>query len=462
MFRGRFRGRAKSTARFTNTKIGAGLAVLAKYGSSAHLWLPGVGSINGIQAQNYLDSAGTTPASVDNPVGLVKDAILSGAINASQATTANKPTLRRGLVNLLTYSNDLTSAAWGRPGISVTSGVSDPYGGSTAQASVEDATTGAHSVYQVPTNTASVFTIAAIIKNSQGSRYTYVRAVQGGGLHYTGVILDSGLAYQGSYTVGTNVALTGYDIAPLDGGFALVVLRVALTAAASCGMQIDRLNGPSAASNASYTGDGSSALTVYRSAAFQGTITAAQILQCGGIPLTTTAAASSSAGNWGWETDGAAKTLTASVAPTTVLTVVWAGVLTSLAGNQIVGQPSGGFQIYVNSDGLVGAGYSGQAGACRSAVGALAAGQPYVITFTVTIGGTATLRINGVTVATSSAMVTPFNQSVVGLMSNGAAGYFQAGRMSGASIVLGAPSLADLLAIERMIGALTGPTGVQF
>ncbi len=49
----------------------------------------------------YLDSAGTTAASVDGLVGRANDWNTTGAINATQGTTGNKPTLRR--VNNLTY-----------------------------------------------------------------------------------------------------------------------------------------------------------------------------------------------------------------------------------------------------------------------------------------------------------------------------------------------------------------------
>ena len=50
------------------------LSILSKYGTDAHVYLPGIGVINGLTAGNYLDSAGTTAATVDNPVGLVLDA----------------------------------------------------------------------------------------------------------------------------------------------------------------------------------------------------------------------------------------------------------------------------------------------------------------------------------------------------------------------------------------------------
>lgn len=56
------------------TIIQQALAILAKYGSAANLYLPGIGAINGITAGNWLDSAGATAATVDNPVGLVVSA----------------------------------------------------------------------------------------------------------------------------------------------------------------------------------------------------------------------------------------------------------------------------------------------------------------------------------------------------------------------------------------------------
>ena len=71
----------------------AAVAILASYGTDAHIYLPGIGTLNGYTLGNYLDSGGVTPATVDNPVGLVQDAI--GSIHASQGTTASKPILRK-------------------------------------------------------------------------------------------------------------------------------------------------------------------------------------------------------------------------------------------------------------------------------------------------------------------------------------------------------------------------------
>lgn len=106
-----FRNRQPDGVQTLGQKVAS---ILRKYGTDAHVYLPGIGVINGLTAGNYLDSAGTTAATVDNPVGLVKDA--NGTINATQATTANKPILRKGAVNLLTYSSVFTNAAWSKRG----------------------------------------------------------------------------------------------------------------------------------------------------------------------------------------------------------------------------------------------------------------------------------------------------------------------------------------------------------
>ena len=55
--------------------IAKAIGILRKYGTDAHVYLPGIGTVNGLTAGNYLDSAGTTSASVDNPVGLSLDAL---------------------------------------------------------------------------------------------------------------------------------------------------------------------------------------------------------------------------------------------------------------------------------------------------------------------------------------------------------------------------------------------------
>lgn len=58
--------------------IRKGLAVLAKYGSEAHLFIPGIGRVSGVDAGNFVESSGITPAALLNPVGMVVDASQGG------------------------------------------------------------------------------------------------------------------------------------------------------------------------------------------------------------------------------------------------------------------------------------------------------------------------------------------------------------------------------------------------
>jgi hypothetical protein len=61
--------------------------LLAQWGNNAHVYIPGVGVLSGLQAANYLDSAGTTQGAVDQPVGLVLDA--EGAIGVELVTNGD-------------------------------------------------------------------------------------------------------------------------------------------------------------------------------------------------------------------------------------------------------------------------------------------------------------------------------------------------------------------------------------
>ncbi len=85
-------GRLGLVAASQPSLITQALAILARYGSAANLYLPGVGAISGITAGNWLDSAGTTPATVDGQVGRVDNA--RGAAHLTQSTAANRPVLR--------------------------------------------------------------------------------------------------------------------------------------------------------------------------------------------------------------------------------------------------------------------------------------------------------------------------------------------------------------------------------
>ena len=68
----------------TRTLIQRAIASLRARGADAHLWLPGVGTLNGLTTGNYLESTGNSVATVDNPTGLVLDAL--GSVGAELVT----------------------------------------------------------------------------------------------------------------------------------------------------------------------------------------------------------------------------------------------------------------------------------------------------------------------------------------------------------------------------------------
>jgi len=101
----------RDAGRGSMTLAARAMAVLAKYGSSAHMWLPGVGYVNGINCKNFKDGA-LLATGVDDVVGYVGDAAQGTGLVAQNTTTAQKPFLRRGAVNYAVAS-EMTGAALG-------------------------------------------------------------------------------------------------------------------------------------------------------------------------------------------------------------------------------------------------------------------------------------------------------------------------------------------------------------
>lgn len=84
--------------------------ILRRPGLESHVYMPGVGWVNGFSLSNAIMADGSQPAVVDQPLGYLGDAAGdTPVINATQATTANKPILRRGPVNRLLNSATLST-----------------------------------------------------------------------------------------------------------------------------------------------------------------------------------------------------------------------------------------------------------------------------------------------------------------------------------------------------------------
>lgn len=201
-------------------------------------------------------------------------------IHALQATDGYKPLNRRGLVNLLTYSNDFSNAAWAKEA------------GSTPSPTrfVESATSAYHRINDRAAPTLTV-----------GNTYTYVvRASYFG--RYLVINLGATLGVKAAFDLQsgavTQIQGSGGSVLQLaDGSFLCCITGV-------CAAQGERYIGTNhTTTDSAYLGDGVSGVNLFGAALFQGTVTAQQILDAGGIPVTTTDPKSSSLGARYWQFD---------------------------------------------------------------------------------------------------------------------------------------------------------------
>ena len=179
-------------------------------------------------------------------------------IHATQATTANKPTERRGIFNQIARSNTFADASWVKTTLTLTTGIADPVGGTAA--TTLTATAASSGMYQ---NSAALTGYPAIwMRRRTGSGTIRMRSQAAGGA--ITVTPTSTWSLQVYPTVAT-------------GAFSVVIDIL------TSGDEID----------------------VYGAGVLTAPLTESQVLAEGGIPLTTTAAASNpNAGRYSWSFDG--------------------------------------------------------------------------------------------------------------------------------------------------------------
>jgi len=541
--------------------VARAIAILRKYGTDAHVYLPGIGTVSGLTAGNYLDSAGTTSASVDNPVGLSLDALQamtlgaelwgtagvtigggwasnglggythtpgtsntvystigitagnlyfnsvtvsgrsaggvqllvgnSGAgptfsangsftadvygagngtyylqptsdfdgtitvnsvkkipgIHATQATTANKPILRRGLLNRFLQCQVPNSAAWITANLNVTLGqASSPYGTSDSALLAPTAVSGSHVLYQNNVTISRNVTMAFIAK---AGVLQFLSPSNAGVEVLTSTFdLVSGTSVNGASTTSSMVSL--------GGGWWLGAMSftAAYTAASFY------INNSSSVSIAYFAGNGTDGLYMYRAGLFDGTYTAQQIIDAGGIPVTTTAAASNpNAGRYSWQFDGSNDSLSLS-APLFQMSddhcvIAGAKVDSVAAQNTIFAEiGTGRIQFRYNT------------GAMQFLWLGASVGTNYVTTPTYlnqaivvsgrNVSGTKTSRVNAVTLNTDATVPDTPSMSSASIGSLGGSSNYMSGSIYPVIAIKGTISDADLLAIERLVGQLSG------
>lgn len=234
----------------------------------------------------YEDSAGTIPASANGVVGLRVNGVTNKP-NAIQATTANKPYLRKtpvsnkfwldsntetgaltatfasamGRRNLMTYSEEMDKSAWTKSGIqafgsgSVSDAIASPCLLVTADKIVETDVTTSHYIYQVitPVSGASyVFSVFA--KKAERAKIYLSVGFDGGGR--LGFDLEAGTVLAGSIATGQG------GISNIGDGWYRCAITVTTTSTTNGQMRIGIITGADAVVT-SYAGDGTSGVYIW-------------------------------------------------------------------------------------------------------------------------------------------------------------------------------------------------------
>lgn len=441
----------------------AARGVLNKFGTDAHVWLPGVGYLNGFAAANYIDSAGTQAGLVDNPVGRVNDA--AGAITATQGTTANKPILRRGAVNLFPYGQTTQGAPSNRAAWIISQG----YGGSgtplntTGSSAVSGAGIG---YWEFTVNATAVATNRLLVDWGAINGAASTRQPVVAGATYTASMY---IAVQGSITSSNNYVIP--SILWYTSGNVFISQSSGVQVSASSTFGNTRLvvtgTAPATAAFAQIRADFSEGLVI-------GSVANATV-QIGGAQLelgstaseyipTTTAAASSSSGNYYWQFDGSNDSLALSSVPFQMADdhCVVAGVKPNIVagfGAVSVASSSSSFSKLAALSFSASGHYAkwtadGPTDYTTTPLFSYSGGNVYVSSAR-KVGSAGVHRVNGVqrgTISISGSAT--LNAGYIGLEGNGG-GYFN-GSIYPVIAIKGTVSDADLLTLEKWVGSLSG------
>ena len=152
--------------------------------------------------------------------------------------------------------------------------------------------------------------------------------------------------------------------------------------------------------------------------------------------------------------------LTGNLALTNTFSIVVAGNLSSLPSQQtLIGEDTGGAQVYVTSGGAIVFAKVGTGVLATTAAGEVVAGTPFVATATLA-GGNAIIRKNGVQKVSTASALTLSATTGARIGGTFAGAEYCAGSLSAVGVLQGASTNAELLTIEKWAASSTpgGPT----
>jgi len=355
----------------------------------------------------------------------------------TQATTANKPLVRRGAYNLIAMSEALGTAPWSTDNVTITDAQAANAGGQLTLCKVlANASVGAN-ILQSFTSPSTALTMRFLCRMGN-------IATRGNRFSLYNVSTASELArFTINYSTGAIAHSIGSGATATDLGGGLWEVKLTQTTGIIAGHAIYVYGGyignTATAGDFAYIGEyhveAGTSFTTY-------------------TPTTTTAASNSSAGKYWWSFDGSNDSLlSGNLGITTACTIVIAGRVNSLAAiNYLMGEDTNGFNLYVATSGAVGVGKTWVTNFLNSAAGQIVAGVPFVLTFRLSAGA-AVIRKNGVQIATV-ATATVFSATTglkigmdfgAALPTNGAIGWVVP--------LSTALSDADCLTVERLVGS---------
>jgi len=351
-------------------------------------------------------------------------------IHASQATTANKPILRRGLLNLLTQAQAYSHTDWAK----YTVGTASAPALGALQLAPDGTTTAQRVTFSCPGTLIGDQSMLdhASITVASGQPYTQIAYIKG---------------TPGQTIAFRNVAGSSYGTLTFDGTWQILT-RVE-TSISTTGSWSIGLRGTTGSTT------GTVVVDLWTAGLFQGTYTAQQIIDAGGIPLTTSVAASNSnSGKYSWQFDGVNDSLlTGNLGITNTVSVVIAGVLNSLPATTVFANEGvNGLQILIRNTGVIDVFKAGVEPIISTASGTIVAGVPFVLTFRLQ-GGVSVLRKNGAQVSTAAYVA---SLSATAGLSISEAGASIDGSIYPIIAIKGTVSDADLLTLERFVGQLSG------